>query len=151
MRDFDRPLDERGREEAARLAATMTVNGFEPDLVYCSNARRCVETLDIALLSMDLKLPVEYSDTLYAAGHDAYLGLIEAARDKAVASIMIIGHNPMIEDTAQALLHNDAAAFETALGHGFPTAGLLIVDCEGTGGAIQDRARFVALLSPVDA
>ena len=151
MRDFDRPLDERGREEATRLAATMTVNGFEPELVYCSSARRCVETLEVALLHMDFNLRIEYSDTLYAAGHDAYLNLIEAARDQAVGSIMIIAHNPMIEDTAQALLQGDPAVFETVLGQGFPTAGLLIVDRDRTAGAIQHGARFIDLLSPVDA
>ena len=65
---------------------------------------------------------------------------------------MIIGHNPMLEDTAQALLQDDPAAFETALGNGFPTAGLMILDCDARGGsAIKGGARFVGLLSPVDA
>jgi len=152
VRDFDRPLDERGREEAARLAATLTVNGFEPDLVYCSNARRCLETLQILLARTDYKLRVEHSDVLYAANHDAYLDLIGSLADESIKSIMIIGHNPMLEDTAQALLQNDPAAYETALGHGFPTAGLLIVDCDKRADcASNGGARFVDLLSPVDA
>jgi phosphohistidine phosphatase len=152
MRDFDRPLDERGREEAARLAATMSVNGFEPDLVYCSNARRCAETLDIVQTRNNGRLKVEYSDALYAASHDAYLDLIGSVHDEAIQSIMIIGHNPMLEDTAQALLQNDPATFEAALGLGFPTAGLLILDCDKRGdSAIKGGTRFVGLLSPVDA
>ena len=153
VRDFDRPLDERGREEAARLAATMSVNGFYPDLVYCSNARRCAETLDIlqrALATGGLR--VEYSDALYASSHDAYLDLIGSVHEEAIRSIMIIGHNPMLEDTAQALLQDDPATFETALGNGFPTAGLMILDCDSRGGsAVKGGARFVGLLSPVDA
>ncbi|MCZ4288709.1 SixA phosphatase family protein [Hoeflea alexandrii] len=153
VRDFDRPLDERGREEAARLAATMSVNGFEPDLVYCSNARRCAETLEILQKARaNGELRVEYSDALYASSHDAYLDLIGSAHDDTIQSIMIIGHNPMLEDTAQALLQDDPAAFETALGNGFPTAGLMILDCDTRGGsAIKGGARFVGLLSPVDA
>ena len=152
VRDFDRSLDERGREEAARLAATMSVNGFEPDLVYCSNARRCTETLGILQTASNGKLPVEYSDALYASDHDAYLDLIGSAHDETIQSIMIIGHNPMLEDTAQALLQNDPAAFETALGSGFPTAGLLILDSAEKGdSAINGGAKFVGLLSPVDA
>jgi len=152
VRDFDRPLDERGHEEAARLAATLTVNGFQPDLVYCSNARRCLETLETLSKHTDYKLRIEYSDLLYAASHDAYLDLIGSVKDETIKSIMIIGHNPMIEETAQALLQNDPAAYEAALGQGFPTAGLLIVDCDKRGDcASNGGARFVDLLSPVDA
>ena len=152
MRDFDRPLDERGREEAARLAATISVNGFEPGRVCCSNARRCVETFDILNASTGGHLKVEYSDALYAASHDAYLDLIASVKDTATRSLMIIGHNPMLEDTAQALLQDDPASFEAALGLGFPTAGLLIVDCGQRGAdAVRGGASFVGLLSPVDA
>lgn len=152
MRDFDRPLDDRGREEAARLAATMIVNGFEPDLVFCSNARRCVETLDVLTARGGRLTSVERSDALYADGQEAYLELIGSARDASVRSLMIVGHNPMIEDAASALVHTDPAAYLQALGAGFPTAGLMIADCRGRGaGAIDGSARFVALLSPVDA
>ncbi|AKI00280.1 phosphohistidine phosphatase SixA [Hoeflea sp. IMCC20628] len=152
VRDFDRPLDDRGREEATRLAATLTVNGFEPDLIFCSNARRCVETLAILFADGSGKSRVEQSDALYAAGYKAYLDVIGSVRDETVQSIMIIGHNPMIEETAHALFEHDATAYEEALGMGFPTAGLLIVDCPMKGdGAINGNARFVALLSPVDA
>ncbi|SOE08577.1 phosphohistidine phosphatase [Hoeflea halophila] len=152
MRDFDRPLDDRGREEAARLAATLSVNAFEPDLVCCSTARRCLETLAVLDPLSSVRLRVEHSDALYAASHDAYLDLIASPHDQAIRSIMIIGHNPMLEDTAQALLQHDPATFETALGAGFPTAGLLILDCDSRGAsAVRGGARFVGLLSPVDA
>lgn len=152
VRDFDRPLDDRGREEAARLAVTMTVNGFNPDIVVCSNALRCVETLDI-LLSRGGDTPtIERTDALYTASYTGYLDVIGSMTDDAIGSVMIVGHNPMIEDTAHALLLNDLAAYEDALGTGFPTAGLLIVDCPAKGpGAINGNARFVDLLSPVDA
>lgn len=130
----------------------MSVNGFEPDMVYCSNARRCLETLGILQARSSIRLRIEHSDALYAASHDAYLDLIASEHDKANRSIMIIGHNPMLEDTAQVLLQNDPATFETALGSGFPTAGLLILDCDTRGNsAIKGGARFVGLLSPVDA
>ena len=152
MRDFDRPLDERGREEAVRLSATLAVNGYQPDLVFCSNARRCAETLEILLARGGGAPVIERSDALYAAGHEAYLALIASVADEAVRSIMIVGHNPMIEDSAGALVHSDPAAYQQALGGGFPTAGLFIADCRQRGaGAVDGSARFVALLSPVDA
>lgn len=152
MRDFDRRLDEPGRDEAVRLAATMSVNGFQPDLVHCSTASRCRETLDILLAHTQRTPAIEHSEALYAAGHEAYLDLIAASDHPTTRSLMIVGHNPMIEDTAHALLQDDPDAYHRALGSGFPTAGLLIVDCHGRGStAIKGDARFVALLSPVDA
>lgn len=151
VRDFDRPLDERGREEAARLAATMTVNGFEPDLIYCSNARRCVETLAILPARGGDGAGIVHSDALYASGCKAYLDVIASVRDQAIGSIMIVGHNPMIEETGHALFDHDSSVYEEALGAGFPTAGLLIVDCPARGkAAIKGHAKFVGLLSPAD-
>jgi phosphohistidine phosphatase SixA len=74
---------------------------------------------------------------------DAYLDLIASAGNDTVRSLMIIGHNPMLEDTAQALLQDDPASFETALGSGFPTAGLLIVDCGQRGINAVARRRTI--------
>ncbi|WP_322990555.1 MULTISPECIES: SixA phosphatase family protein [unclassified Hoeflea] len=151
MRDFDRPLDARGRDEVRQLAAAMVVNGYEPDLVFCSTARRCEETLDLLLPQLGLTPAVERSDTLYAASHGKYLDLIGASHPDTVRSIMIIGHNPMIEDTAEALLQADPATFAEALAAGFPTAGLLIVDCpRSENGASLENTGFVALISPAD-
>lgn len=152
MRDFDRALDERGREEAARLAEAMVVNGFQPDIVHCSPARRCLETLDILLPRLGRAPRVLRSDALYGASHHAYLDAIMSHRDPATNSVMIIGHNPMLEAAAADLLANDPAAREKALGAGFPTAGMLIVDCQPKAGEpIGDAARFVNLFSPIDA
>lgn len=152
MRDFDRTLDERGREEAARLATAMVVNGFQPDIVHCSTARRCLETLDILLPRLGRAPRILRSEALYGASHHAYLDAITSHRDQTTNSVMIIGHNPMLEAATADLLANDPAAREKALGPGFPTAGLLIVDCQPEAGRpIGDAARFVDLLSPIDA
>jgi phosphohistidine phosphatase len=152
MRDFDRPLDQRGREEVERLATTMSVNGFVPDLVYCSGARRCTETLDILVARMGMNPRIEHSDTLYSDSHRAYLDLIASDQAGKAGSIMIVGHNPMLEDTAMALLQHDPSALEEALGTGFPTAGLFVADCtRGQDSIGPGQTSFIALLSPVDA
>lgn len=151
MRDFDRGLDTAGRDEAARLAATMAINGFRPNRIYCSPARRCVETLGVLTSKLGPFPVVEQREALYLESHQAYLDLI--ADDQADAgSIMIIGHNPMLEDTALTLLSGDPASSEEALGMGFPTAGLMIADCTtGADPGEPGNATFIALMSPVDA
>jgi phosphohistidine phosphatase len=152
MRDFDRPLDQRGRDEAERLAATMAVNGYTPDIVFCSGARRCGETLDILVHRLGMTPRIERSDALYSESHSAYLDLIASSHGKDIRAIMIIGHNPMLEDTTQALLQHDPSTVEEALGAGFPTAGLLVADCAyGEDPTKPGNTSFVALLSPIDA
>lgn len=152
VRDFDRPLDDRGREEAERLAASVVVNGFEPDLVICSNARRCTETLDIMLSRMARKPSITYTDRLYSDTHETYVDLIGSDAHGDLGAIMLVGHNPMLEDTAHALMQDDPASLDLALGSGFPTAGLMIIDCQAPGPlAVRGGARFVGLLLPVDA
>lgn len=152
MRDFDRPLDQRGREEVERLATTMSVNGFVPDLVHCSTARRCIETLDILLSRMAMNPLIERSDTLYSNSHQVYLDLIGSDPASKASSIMIVGHNPMLEDTAITLLQHDPTALEEALGTGFPTAGLFVADCTpGKDSTAPGQTSFIALLSPIDA
>jgi phosphohistidine phosphatase len=151
-RDFDRPLDQRGRDEVERLAATMSVNAFTPGLVYCSTAKRCVETLDLLIARLGISPTVEHTGALYSETHETYLELIESDRARESGSIMIVGHNPMIEDTALSLLQRDNKADEGALGSGFPTAGLFIADCgTDSDAATSGRTRFMGLLSPLDA
>jgi phosphohistidine phosphatase len=152
MRDFDRPLDQRGRDEVDRLAATMSVNAFKPGLVYCSSAKRCVQTLDLLMARLTMSPTVEHTGALYSETHETYLELIGSDRARESGSVMIVGHNPMIEDTALSLLLRDEEASDDALGSGFPTAGLFIADCcTDPDAATPGRTRFLGLMSPVDA
>ncbi|WP_420409688.1 SixA phosphatase family protein [Hoeflea sp.] len=130
----------------------MSVNALVPGLVYCSSAKRCAETLDILVSRLGISPPVEHTSALYSETHQTYLDLIESDRARQSGSVMIVGHNPMIEDTALCLLQGDPQAGEDALGSGFPTAGLFIADYStDRDPAASGRTRFVGLLSPVDA
>lgn len=155
IRDFDRPLDLRGKDEAERLAATMAINGYLPDLVYCSTARRCRETLDIVLSGLAISPRIERSETLYCSLQDTYLDVIGSNHGTHTTAVMIIGHNPMLEATALALLQNEPGVGEDVLGAGFPTAGLLVADCKygetgpRPGNACPDVS-FIALIPPTE-
>lgn len=152
MRDFDRPLDEKGREEAGRLARIIVVNGFQPRLIICSPAARCLGTLSILAPHLTAAPRIEHAADLYSGSSNAYLGAISEREPDAAGAIMLIGHNPMLEETAQVLLADDAGLRSGPLASGFPTAGLLVVDAPGgAAAAIGGRGRFVGLLSPSDA
>ena len=46
VEDFDRPLNTRGKKNAEMIARTLSSIGYSPELVMCSTAARCRETLD---------------------------------------------------------------------------------------------------------
>lgn len=149
MRDFDRKLDERGRAEAHTVADRMAARSFQPDHVICSPAARCVETLDILKDRFDRDPGIRFEERLYTDGSDTYLELIAAHAANAPASVMIIGHNPMMEETSHALLANTGESLETILGYDFPTAGLLALESLSEDRpAIAGHGRFIELLSP---
>ncbi|MGN6548483.1 MAG: SixA phosphatase family protein [Pararhizobium sp.] len=149
-RDFDRGLDRRGSDEADRISLTMTVNGFCPELILCSSARRCVETCAAIEKRMKMRHDVVYTDRLYANSHDAYVDMI--AERSGTGSLLLIGHNPMVEDTARSLVCKRLRAFEDPLGQGFPTCGLAVIDIDGPMSRARDGAGvLVGFLSPRDA
>lgn len=126
QRDFDRALDLRGQTEAAGIAAIMAVNGFVPAIVLCSQAVRCVETLKAVETQIDHALSVRYCLDLYAGSHEDYVDLIASA--DGANSVLVIGHNPMMEDTAHAL----CCRANARLSRGFPTGGLAVIDLPGS-------------------
>jgi phosphohistidine phosphatase len=145
-RDFDRPLDADGRDEAERIGIAMAINGYVPKKVLCSTARRCVETWDLVARHMTVA-DVTMTDGLYASDHHYY---VDQLRDQTARSILVIGHNPMMDDTALCLLSH-APTQDPFPETGFPTAGLAIIDLAGLpSGAGKAASRLVGFLSPND-
>ena len=73
---------------------------------------------------MSEELAIDYVDSLYSGTVDTYAELAFAERQE--TSVMIVGHNPMIEEFFHRLVLKEIA--ETAAPFGYPTAGLAILD-----------------------
>jgi phosphohistidine phosphatase len=126
MRDRDRRLNARGREDAARIAAHMVRHALLPDRVLISSARRTRETWECMAPAFSADVPVDYQDRLYESGTETILTAIKAA-DPAASVLLVIGHNPGLYDTARLLLaHRGGEAH--ALDDGLPTSGLIVID-----------------------
>jgi len=140
MRDFDRPLDQRGTADAALVSKAMADEGLLPDTVLCSPARRCVETFEILSRHLPVDCPAHYPEGLYDKAHSYYLDLVSRHGG---GTLLVVGHNPMMEDTARAL----ALTAEEWPGHrlrkGFPTAGLAVIDLEPGGTTGGHLSRFL--------
>ncbi len=147
-RDFDRALDARGRAEAERVASAMALNGFRPAQVLCSPAVRCVETWRIVAEKLDRSPELHLRVELYARGHEAYIDLIAATAGTAV---LVVGHNPMIDEAARSLASRDGKALDGPLASGFPTGGLAVIDLPGElASAGAGDGHLAAFLAPND-
>lgn len=118
--DPERPLATRGRRDAKRIARHMRRLGCEPELVLCSSAVRTRETLELVRPVVGASTVV-LEDELYAASSDQLLARIHLVPD-AVASVMVIGHNPGLHQLAVALA--SASDELERLEEKFPTAAL---------------------------
>jgi phosphohistidine phosphatase len=129
VRDFDRPLEASGRIDAEAIGAEMRSRGYVPDLTLCSNALRARETLEGVAGQADTGRVV-FCDKLYSEDAAGYLALIHKNADS--GSVLVIGHNPMMEDLATAVSGNGDPAARAKLGAGFPTSGLAVIAFPGS-------------------
>ena len=119
--DRERPLARRGRRDAKRIAKHFVRLEIAPELVLCSSAERTRETLDLLRPALAATSTMSLEAELYAASADELLERIRAV-PQAVSSVMVIGHNPGLQDLALVL-----ASDGTELGQlkaKFPTAAL---------------------------
>jgi phosphohistidine phosphatase len=122
LADHDRPLAKRGRRAAKAIAGYVSEHDIAPRLVLCSTARRTRETL--AGIESALGDPeVSYEDELYGASARELTERLRQVPDE-VGSVMLIGHNPGIEDLAAALIGRPVA-------EKYPTAALATLELSG--------------------
>jgi phosphohistidine phosphatase len=117
--DHDRPLNSRGRAAAALVGRHMHQHTPPPDLVLCSTATRTRQTLQ--LLELDGDAQVRFEDELYGAGAAGLLARLKTV-PAAVRTVLLIGHNPGIEDLTRMLDRNALTSVQK-----FPTAALAVL------------------------
>lgn len=151
MRDFDRPLDATGKADAEAMGAAMRACGYAPELVLCSSAKRCRDTLDGLLRHSAIDhRRVSHLDALYTEDAHGYLTIIHEYGQKA-ASMMIIGHNPMMEDLAMAISGDGEDQARGAMIGGFPTSGLAVIRFnDGISEAAPGKGYLEAFFTPAD-
>ena len=97
--DFDRPINKRGTRNAIRIGGWMNENNHTPQKIISSPALRAKETIELVTEQIS-KFNLEdltYEDELYLAGFTQLIEFINTYKDK-VQSLMLVGHNPGIEN-----------------------------------------------------
>jgi phosphohistidine phosphatase len=133
--DHDRPLAPRGRKASKAIGRYLRDHDIEPELVLCSSAKRARQTLErLGPAGVDARIEPE----LYGASAHELLTRVRAVPEE-VASVMLIGHNPGMQQLAHQL---------AGLDDKFPTAALPTFECSGW--RTLERAELVDYVKPRD-
>ena len=118
--DHDRPLNARGRHAATLVGQHLRAADRRPDLVLCSSATRARQTLD--LLDIPTSTHVLIENEIYgASAGDLLLRLRQISGNP--QSLLLIGHNPGVEDLVGLLIMAG-----TPRPQKFPTAAVALLD-----------------------
>jgi phosphohistidine phosphatase len=125
--DHDRALTERGLADAAAMARYIRKQGYQPARILCSTSIRTRQTIAPLLDAA----PVDYLPALYLAPPGRIVALAQDAAD-GDAALMLVGHNPGLEQAATLLAREPVKAKEQhrldVLEEKFPTAALAVLE-----------------------
>jgi phosphohistidine phosphatase len=147
--DRDRPLAGRGRRAAKAMAGHLEAEEIRPDLVLCSPARRTRETLERVKGAFGDRVEARLDETLYGASEPELLAHLKALPQE-VGSVMLIGHNPGLEELALSLASDGEGL--ARLREKYPTAALATIDlrAERWGAIERGSGELVGYVRPKD-
>lgn len=102
LADHDRPLNKRGKHDAPRMGALLVKQDLVPDVIISSTAKRAAATAKAVAMDCDYGGEIQYTRHLYGAWPDDYIELLNEL-DSDVSHVMVVGHNPGIEDLVEEL------------------------------------------------
>lgn len=147
--DHDRPLAPRGRRVAGPMGAWLAGRGFRPDLVICSTALRARSTWDLAKAAFAPTPKTERSREIYESSAASLLDAVRRTPD-GVQTLMLVGHNPGLEDLIDLLAAGGDPEARRALSVKFPTAAIAVLDIpfDGWSETARGTARLDRFVTP---
>ena len=120
LKDFDRPLNKRGKRDAPFMGRKLMEMRVRPDLVLSSPAKRATQTARMVAEAIGYpKKKILYDEAIYHAPAQALLEMVRK-QDDSNRIIMLFGHNPGFNDLAVTLLKDGT-------GQKMPTTGVYCI------------------------
>ena len=141
LADHDRPLNDRGRNDAPRVGRLLREGGLVPDLIVSSTAIRARVTAKLVAKQAGYRGTVKHSRKLYLADAPKIIRVLGKVGGKA-SRLLVVGHNPGLEEFLAGL---------TGCTVVLPTAALVEVRLEADAWSALDastRGRLVNLWRP---
>jgi phosphohistidine phosphatase len=118
--DFDRSLNNRGKDDAELIGSFLGDQKIVPDLVLSSPAKRARRTTELVLKAADWNRTPEFDERIYDASLYRLLNVVsEIGSSNNV--VMLVGHNPGFEELLAALTGELA---------GLPTCAVASIDLQ---------------------
>lgn len=147
--DLDRPLAERGLEAARLMGREFAARDWLPDLALVSAALRTRDTWRLVAAQLPASPQVAFAKALYDASAADILNQIRQV-DASSGSLLVVGHNPGLEDLAKQLsAPGSEAKARKKLEEKFPTAALARFVFESDWSSLSS-ARLTHCLRPKD-
>lgn len=119
--DFDRPLNQRGREAATRMGEELRSLQLSFDYALVSPARRAAETFDRICKSWGEEIAAREEPRIYGASLDLLLDILGGS-GSGTGQLLLVGHNPGLHELAVRLATTPELAIK------FPTGALAEID-----------------------
>jgi phosphohistidine phosphatase len=130
LRDFDRPLNKRGRTGAGLMGVHIRDFGVMWQRVLASPAVRVTETIDIASEAAGHVPPLNWDRRIYLASSPTLMELLREQDGESGGpdTIMMVGHNPGLEDLIFDLVPDDGTSpLRDTVEDKFPTAAFAVL------------------------
>jgi phosphohistidine phosphatase len=129
--DFDRPLAKRGLEDAPRMGEVLTRFECIPDRILASPAQRAKQTAELVAKACGYQKTIQWEDSFYGGSSTDLIAALQQLPDT-VERAMLIGHNPILEETVAMLCTPHFSDADDGWTDGWaikiPTAGLVCLD-----------------------
>ncbi|MGN6373994.1 MAG: SixA phosphatase family protein [Sphingomonas sp.] len=149
-RDFDRPLNAKGARAATTMGHKMRSLGLTFDHVVASPALRVMETVDHLAAGYGRRIEPQWDRRLYLASAAMLLDLIHALPQEA-EHVLLIGHNPGLEELVLLLTPDDDGTLRHEVEIKYPTASIAELHLVGDWATLlPGEARLIRFIRPRD-
>lgn len=151
-RDFDRPLNERGLRGATLMGQHIKGTGRNFDRIVASPAVRVSDTIENASKAWGHSFRVEWDRRIYLASSATLMDLLRDLEGDP-AAVLMVGHNPGLEDLIFDLVPDDGSSpLRDVVEEKFPTAtyAVLELDIDSWDDIDDGCARLTELVRPRD-
>ncbi|KQS48234.1 MULTISPECIES: SixA phosphatase family protein [unclassified Sphingomonas] len=149
-RDFDRPLNAKGKRAAAMVGRHMRSLGLAFDHAIASPAVRVSETLEQIESGYGRTIAPNLDRRVYLASAATLLDVVHGFPAES-ESALLVGHNPGLEDLVLMLVADGADPLRDAVEDKYPTASIAELQFEGDWGDVATgTARLTRFIRPRD-
>jgi phosphohistidine phosphatase len=129
--DFDRPLVQRGLNDAPLMGEVLARFDCRPDLILSSPALRARQTAELAARACGYARSIQWEDAFYGGGSRDVMAALQRLPDT-VERPLVVGHNPTLEQVASSLVWPSGSDWEGESVMRIPAAGLVCLDVDIT-------------------